>query len=204
MTLAASGFGFYELASDIHTSTSVARFDDAVIAYLQSWRGPVLDIVMKIITYSAGIFGMSVMTLLLFIYLRRMGRLPEANATLFLVLGGVAVSDLFKRILRRVRPEEALALIHTPASSSFPSGHSLSSFCWAAAAAQAILLAPAAMPLTKVIVCLLCLVYAIAVGISRVYLGVHYPSDVLAAWLLGSAWMAIVTGVYYYRRNKLS
>ncbi|MDR1413064.1 MAG: phosphatase PAP2 family protein [Actinomycetes bacterium] len=195
-------FGFYELASDVNTSVAVARFDESMTRRVQSWRRPALDALMKVITWSAGIFGMTVLGFGLFFYLRHMGRSPEATATAVLVLGGVALSDVLKRILQRVRPEEALALIKTPVSSSFPSGHSMTSFCWSVAAIQAILLAPFAPPVAKALVAVLCVLYALAVGVSRVYLGVHYPSDVVAAWLLGIAWMSVVTGVYYWQRTS--
>jgi undecaprenyl-diphosphatase len=199
--MAASIFGFYELASDLETSLAVARFDEALTRRIHAWRSPLLDVVMKVITYSAGILGMTLLALLLYLYLRQAGRSSEATATLVLVIGGVALADTFKRILRRVRPEEALALIRTPASSSFPSGHSMSALCWAMAAANAIILAPVAAPLTKCVIVALCLLYAVAVGISRVYLGVHYPSDVVAAWFLGAAWASVVVGFFYWYRH---
>jgi len=195
-------YGFYELASDYRNSVAIARFDDEMTRRVQNWRDPVLDVVMKFITHSAGIFGMSLLTLSLWIYLRHNSRPSEAAATVFLVIGGVALSDVFKWLLRRVRPEEAMALIKTPITSSFPSGHSMSSLCWSMAAINAILLAAGVDPVTKVIVCLLAVVYAVAVGISRVYLGVHYPSDVLAAWLLGAAWVAVVMGFYSWDRSR--
>jgi undecaprenyl-diphosphatase len=203
VVIAASAFGFYELASDYRTSVSIARFDDEMTQRIQGWRNPALDVVMKIITYSAGIFGMTLLTFALWLYLRHIGRSPEATATAFLVIGGVALSDCFKLLLRRVRPEEALALIKTPVTSSFPSGHSMSALCWSVAAANAILLAPSASLPVKALVCALAVIYTIAAGISRVYLGVHYPSDVLAAWLLGLVWVAGVMGFYYWRWLRL-
>jgi undecaprenyl-diphosphatase len=201
VVIALCALGFYELGSDINTSVAVARFDAAATRFIRSFRSPAMDFAMKIITHTASILGMSLLTLALFLYLRRMGRNPEAAATVILVIGGVALADTFKRVFKRVRPAEALALIRQPGSASFPSGHSMSSLCWAMAAANAIMLAPNATPLTKVVVCVLCALYALAVGVSRVYLGVHHASDVAAAWLLGLAWASAVTGFYYWRRK---
>lgn len=188
-------FGFYEIADDVNTSTAVARFDQFFTAKIQAFRTPGLDVFMKGVTYAGGIIGVTVLTALVFFLLRKMGRTDDANFTLAVIAGGALLANVLKFLLKRVRPEAAMALISQPVSSSFPSGHSMGSMCLALATMEAIIVSPSPGFLVKVVGCALCALYALLVGISRVYLGVHYPSDVIAAWLLAGAWISGATAL---------
>lgn len=105
--------------------------------------------------------------------------------------GGVLLSRLLKGAFERPRPDVVphLSIVE---SSSFPSGHSI------IAAVVYFTLASMLVPLVasralKIYVVTIASLLVIAVGVSRVLLGVHYPSDVAAGWLVGAAW-ALVCG----------
>jgi membrane-associated phospholipid phosphatase len=116
------------------------------------------------------------------LYLRR--RSLAAMTVLVATTGAVALPDVVKLIVGRPRPE-TVHLVPV-ASASFPSGH--------AAQGAGILLALAWALTTagrrRLLAVTVAAAAAVAIGWSRVYLGVHYPSDVVAGWLLGTGWFA--------------
>jgi membrane-associated phospholipid phosphatase len=103
--------------------------------------------------------------------------------------GSMLLSFVVKRVFRRVRPpREGFAFGHKLKDPSFPSGHSLTSFCFwlmlSVVVAQSSLLS---VPVAVVFgVCAASIVGL--TGLSRVYLGVHFPSDVLGGFLMGAVW----------------
>jgi undecaprenyl-diphosphatase len=100
--------------------------------------------------------------------------------------GGLAVSTLFKRGFDRPRPDLVPheTLVHT---ASFPSSHAMMAAVTYLTLAALLARVQPQRALKAYILCLAVLV-TVAVGVSRVYLGVHWPSDVLAGWTAGAAW----------------
>jgi undecaprenyl-diphosphatase len=84
---------------------------------------------------------------------------------------------------------------HLPASYSFPSGHALLSFCLCGAAA-ALFSRDQKKPWIRIAIWSIAVVLVVAIGYSRIYLGVHYPSDVLAGYLGALVWVLGV-GIAY-------
>ena len=104
-------------------------------------------------------------------------------------LGAALLSTLFKGLFQRGRP----TLIETqllPESYSFPSGHAmLSAATYFTIAALLVHVVPRKR--TRAFILGIAFVLTVAVGVSRIYLGVHYPSDVLAGWAVGVGWAAV-------------
>jgi undecaprenyl-diphosphatase len=115
--------------------------------------------------------------------------------------GSIVLSNVVKLIVGRPRP--ALPHLAHVTSSSFPSGHATQS----AAILLALALAAAALGAPRALAFAVAAAGALAIGTSRVLLGVHYPSDVIAGWVLGLAWFAAVYFVIvrdWPRRNRRS
>ena len=150
--------------------------DERALHALVLRRHPRLDRAMHLVTH----LGDAAVTIgvTLALMLGAVPALREAGArAAFALVASHAVVQLLKRTVTRARPrmpEGFAALVQPPDRFSFPSGHAASSLSVAVAVA-AVLAPPASAALVAL---------ALVVGLSRCYLGVHYPGDVIAGWAL--------------------
>jgi undecaprenyl-diphosphatase len=122
-------------------------------------------------------------------YLLAAGRRHTGWFVLATVLGGAALNSLLKLAFARPRPDLVTPL--TPVLTlSFPSGHAaLSAICYLTLGA--LLAQTQASRTIRIYLIVTAMLLTLLVGISRIYLGVHYPTDVLAGWCIGIAWALI-------------
>ncbi|MCL6527321.1 MAG: phosphatase PAP2 family protein [Thermaceae bacterium] len=177
--------GFAKLAEDVW-SLEPFRWDAPVLAALHSARTPLLDGLMLGLTWAGGAAGMALLAALVLAWL--LYRRRAAQALFFtLAAGGAALlNPLLKAVFHRARPDLWPQL--TPERDySFPSGHAMGSL--AVVAALVVLAWPTRWRWWVAIPGGL---FVLGVGLSRLYLGVHFPSDVLAGWLAGLLWVSAV------------
>ena len=135
-------------------------------------------------------------------YLYLAGKRSAAWFVLASVLGGTALSTLLKMGYNRPRPD--LVTMSEQFTASFPSGHAmLSAVTFLTLGALLARFAPTRR--LQVFSIGGAILLTILVGLSRLYLGVHYPSDILAGWCLGSAWALLcsIMAIMMQRRGKV-
>lgn len=192
LVLAFCAWGFLELADEVREGAT-ADFDRSILMALREpgdLGKPVgpdeLQRVVRDITALGSAAILSLLTLLAagWLAIRRRWRL--VGLLLVSVVGATLVSVTLKTFFDRERPELAFRLMPT-SDMSFPSGHSTLS---AATFLSIGLLLSAASSLRreKIYVMAWAVVPTVLVGLSRLYLGVHFPTDVLAGWCIGTGW----------------
>ena len=101
--------------------------------------------------------------------------------------GALALDVALKFAFRRPRPQVFFGV--APHSYSFPSGHALCSFCFYGVLAG-LIAARTRSPVLRVGVGVIAATLVAAIGLSRIYLGMHYPSDVVAGYLAAAVWVS--------------
>lgn len=104
------------------------------------------------------------------------------------LIGALFINGYVKVLFGRVRPDYVEHLVHE-STFAFPSGHAMGTTILFGAIAFIVYRLFRNEPLFKWLVVIYCTATAVIIGLSRVYLGVHYPSDVLAGFSLGAAWL---------------
>jgi undecaprenyl-diphosphatase len=152
------------------------------------------------ITALGGVTILALVTLLAAGYLLLMRRYGATVLVMVASLGGGVLSEGLKRVFARARPDIVPHLV-TVESLSFPSGHSM-----AAAVIYltlgALLARFTARRRVRVYILGISLGLTFLIGITRVYLGVHYPTDVLAGWAAGLAWALVCWLVARYLQYR--
>ena len=170
--------------------TGIPGFDtagrDAVHAYAHPW----LTLVMEAASLAGGGWGLWPVGLIVLGLLTRAGRGREGALFAIAVLGANLLNEAMKLFFHRPRPEPWFGY-PKPHTYSFPSGHAFVSFCFCLCLAE--ILIRHGWPLAvKMAVWSAALGCTLTVGLSRVYLGVHYPTDVLGGYAAGIVWTTLI------------
>jgi len=128
----------------------------------------------------------------------RTKRWYEAVILITAVMGELVIFLAVTAIVPQRRPPVS-KLDPAPPTSSYPSGHTAAALCLYGCLAILVLWLYGGRPGAKIIAAVLCCI-PIVVGISRVYRGMHYPSDVLAGLLLGGLWLWLVASTFLQQR----
>jgi membrane-associated phospholipid phosphatase len=189
----------------------IAAFDAAISAALRAAESPGLTQAMWATTLLGDTAVMVVHTVVACALLWAWRRRREAGVMLAAMIAGPALSTALKSLLARPRPSAMDALIALPGGGSLPSGHAIAGLLFYGTLALVVLTGArrgaggrggfaadgghGVSPLRAVVSACLVAV-GLAIGVSRVYLGVHWATDVLAGWaiaavLLAGVWRAL-------------
>jgi len=177
----------------------VSKFDEAIRGWVHAMASPRMTGTMLFISrlgYDLLIVEL-VIALAIFLWLHwRRGALWLAIT----MAGAVALDVALKQAFHRVRPDAFF--VAQPHSYSFPSGHALSSFCFYAVLAGLIADRVKSMPV-RVTAGVVAALLVFAIGFSRIYLGVHYPTDVIAGYLAATLWVSTMLAVDRIRKKAV-
>lgn len=191
---------FVDLAEDVVFQEQMVYLDKVVLSHIQALYSPISHRVFLFVTH----LGDPLPAILLFVsLLLAFWILKRKRKALFFLLGFLG-GELFIGLLKygfgreRPSPPQFFFEAHTP---SFPSGHTFTAFLIPGLALYFFYRSSAHLALKK-FASLLCALYVILMGCSRMYLGVHWFSDILGATLACLIWISVVATAYEYRGKK--
>ncbi|WP_461189115.1 phosphatase PAP2 family protein [Arthrobacter sp. Z4-13] len=181
-----------EVYSDVVDEEGLANLDIPVLEYSQSLRTPDANSFATAFTNVGGGIGMPIVATILTAWLTFLSRTWRP----IVLVGGAALvsttaTTMGKRLVGRTRPDHAEAVPPFESSPSFPSGHTLNTTVVIGVLVY-IMCLQFQMLWARITAITAGVIFIIAMGLSRVFLGHHWMTDVMAGWLLGLAWVCMV------------
>jgi membrane-associated phospholipid phosphatase len=171
----------------------LAAFDRRAADAIQSLGSHTATTVMKAFTTAGSGLSVTMIALLIVLGLLAIGYRRELIFFAGVIAGSSLLNLLLKQIFHRARPD--IHRIVAAAGYSFPSGHSMGAFTLYGLSVY-FLWKHLPRAWMRVIVAAIGSIMILMIGISRIYLGVHYPSDVIGGYLISGAWLAASIGWY--------
>ena len=184
-----------QVYDEVVDSDGLAALDQPVLDAAVSTRTPASEEWVTRFTDLGGTIGMPVIAVVIVTILavKRRSWLPVVLMGIA-AAGSVLITVLGKDLAGRARPPMSLAVPPLETSPSFPSGHTLNATVVLGVSAYLVMLGRRHLR-SKLLVGSVVVVFVVAMGLSRVWLGHHWLTDVIAGWLVGLAWLGtVVTG----------
>lgn len=179
----AAGLVLFVLLTILMVTGNLQWFDDPIREWVYSIRNPALTEVLKVITYMGNWQTITLLCIVLLLFRKTRLRygVPVSAGAIFVTI----FNRIIKLIFKRPRPEGSLHLIEE-GGYSFTSGHSITSMVVFGLLIYLVRKYVRNRKAANILTAALAVPW-IFIGLSRIYMGVHFPSDVLAGWALGAA-----------------
>jgi membrane-associated phospholipid phosphatase len=187
-----ASIGFAMLADEVRDGETL-RQDEAILQMIHAQANQSLDSFFTIYTELGGVVAVAAATLFIVGYLYLKGFKYKALLLVFAMGGAGAANYILKFIFERARPDLWTHLVEET-SFSFPSGHAMGSSAFAFG-----IVAILWNTKWRILALVGATAYIVSIGFSRLYLGVHYPTDIVAGWLLSLVWVVFVASLVYVR-----
>jgi undecaprenyl-diphosphatase len=201
LTVTAAVSAFIVIAEEVIGGGEVVAFDLAFARALQRAATPGAERVFTIISALGRLDALAIVTTVVALVLLRSGRRLQAGVWVAANAGGALLNLALKHAFERTRPEFADAAL-AASSWSFPSGHAMGTFVMCGLGSYLLLRDRPSWTVAALVVAA-SLSWCLVMGFSRLYLGVHFASDVLGGAVAGAAWVAVcVSALEVVRRRK--
>ena len=190
---------FLNLAWKTFFKASTVLFDDAFIWLVRYYANPVLDKFMLFITDIGFGKGYAIIVGTTFAMLAYKKRWHDVSALAICLAGAGLLSVFLKNSFQRIRPDSFFLVQET--SFSFPSGHALATMCFYGMLAFFLMREAKSWPV-RLLIATLAVILSLIIGLSRIYLGVHYPTDVVAGYAVGFMWLLFCISLLLRHQKK--
>jgi membrane-associated phospholipid phosphatase len=202
VALAAVAFWFFKKQAEQVVEGKADRYDMAVFDVVHRIDNPTMHRVMETVTLLGTHAAIGTAAGVTALAMWRQGRRDDAWTVVVSTGGAMVINTILKNIFQRQRPQELARRIKLPKSHSFPSGHSLLSAATYPIVAHHFVQHRSLA--TQALVHMLAGLTILGVGFSRVYFGVHFPSDVLGGFAAGFGWLGLTSLSHTVEENVLS
>ncbi|OPG94463.1 phospholipid phosphatase [Chryseobacterium mucoviscidosis] len=178
------------------SDNQIHRFDDSLITWIQGMESQGMTRWMELFTWIGSGIPVVIITILsmvvLYVFLKHRRELLFLGCV---IAGSAILNTLLKLMFHRARP--TIHRIIEVSGYSFPSGHSMAAFSLYGGLAFLIWKhIPTAVG--RVLMIIVSAMFILMIGMSRIYLGVHYPSDVVGGYFMSGCWLAVC--IWFYQR----
>jgi undecaprenyl-diphosphatase len=189
VALAAVAFWFFKKQAEHVVGGKAQQYDDMLMEAVHRIDEPAITRALHAVTQLGSHAAIGTAAGITALAMLKQGRKDDAWTVVVSTGGAMAINTILKNVFQRQRPQELARRIKLPASHSFPSGHSLLSAATYPIVAHHLVQhrSVAAQGLVHTLAGMVIL----TVGFSRVYFGVHFPSDVMGGFAAGFGWLGL-------------